>query len=280
MSRTTRPAAAALSSFCSPRPSCPPARSATGKAPPNSRSAAVSERTVRIVLAPLDEKGKPRPGPASTALVELKPDTKLQVRELAEAKEVEVGKLRVRVKPDPLTITVRGPGDKVVQELVIAEADGSVTFRTAAPVLGLGEGGPQFDRRGHLLPPGERPGVAAAVPARDARRHDPQSRSSSAPTAGRCSSTGRSASSTCATGRGGSSRGRTPPGKEPLEVFVVALRRAGRRGRGVLPADGQAGDAAEVGDGLHAVAPHARRAGGAASRSPRRSARRSCRATR
>src|SRR5262249_49024356 len=28
------------------------------------------------------------------------------------------------------------------------DADGSMTFRTAAPVLGLGEGGPQFDRRG------------------------------------------------------------------------------------------------------------------------------------
>ena len=126
--------------------------------------AAVSERTVRIALTPLDEKGKPRPGPASTALVELKPDTKLQVRELTEAQEVEVGKLRVRVKPDPLTITVSGPGDKVVQELVITEADGSVTFRTAAPVLGLGEGGAQFDRRGNLLPPVERPGVAAAAP--------------------------------------------------------------------------------------------------------------------
>ena len=35
-----------------------------------------------------------------------------------------------------------------MQELTIADADGSVAFRTAAPVLGLGEGGPQFDRRG------------------------------------------------------------------------------------------------------------------------------------
>jgi alpha-glucosidase (family GH31 glycosyl hydrolase) len=111
---------------------------------------AISERNVRIILAPLDEKGKPRPGPASTALVELKTDTKLTARELTEAKEVEVGKLRVRVKPDPLTITVSGPGEKVVQELVITETDGSVAFRTAGPVLGLGEGGAQFDRRGHL----------------------------------------------------------------------------------------------------------------------------------
>jgi len=111
---------------------------------------AVGERTVRIALTPLDDKGKALISPASTALVELKPDTKFQVRELAEAKEVEVGKLKVRVKPNPLTVTVTGADGKVVQELVITEADGSVAFRTAAPVLGLGEGGVQFDRRGNL----------------------------------------------------------------------------------------------------------------------------------
>jgi alpha-glucosidase/alpha-D-xyloside xylohydrolase len=121
-----------------------------GESPAELSVATVSDRTVRITLAPLDENGKPRPGPAPTALVERKPETKLQVRELSEAKEVDAGNLRVRVSPNPLTLTVRGPGDTVVQELVIAEADGSVTFRTAAPVLGLGEGGAQFDRRGHL----------------------------------------------------------------------------------------------------------------------------------
>src|SRR5262245_38929431 len=90
----------------------------------------VSERIVRIALTPLDEKGKMRTGPASTALVEQKLDTKLQVRALAEAQDVEAGKLRVRVKPNPLTVTITGPGDKVVQELVIKEDDGSVNFRT------------------------------------------------------------------------------------------------------------------------------------------------------
>jgi alpha-glucosidase/alpha-D-xyloside xylohydrolase len=121
-----------------------------GEGPAELSVSAVSERTVRIALTPLDEKEKPRPGPASTVLVELKPDTKLQVRELTEAKEIGVGKLRVRVKPDPLTITVTGPDDKLVQELIVTEVDGSVEFRTPAPVLGLGEGGAQFDRRGNL----------------------------------------------------------------------------------------------------------------------------------
>src|SRR5262249_40972663 len=80
-------------------------------------------------------------------LVEQKPDLKLRARELTEAKEFSAGKLRVRVKAEPLTISVTGPSDKAVQELAFAE-DGSLTFRTAAPVLGLGEGGEQFDRRG------------------------------------------------------------------------------------------------------------------------------------
>src|SRR5262245_53054677 len=71
-----------------------------GESPAELSVGGVSERTVRIVLAPLDENGKPRTGPPSTALVELKPDTKLQLRELTAAKEIEVGKLSVQVKPD------------------------------------------------------------------------------------------------------------------------------------------------------------------------------------
>jgi alpha-glucosidase/alpha-D-xyloside xylohydrolase len=152
MSRTARPAATALA-FLLIAPSVASAGPLRhGESPASLSVAAIGERTVRIVLTPLDEKGQPRSGSASTALVELKPDTKLEVGALAEARECAVGKLRVRVRPDPLTVTVTGPDQKVVQELVIAEADGSVTFRTSAPVLGLGEGGAQFDRRGRLHP--------------------------------------------------------------------------------------------------------------------------------
>src|SRR5262245_27788324 len=57
---------------------------------------AVSDRTVQVVLAPLDDKGKPRPAPPSTVLVEQKPQLKLRTRELAKAREVSAGKLRVR----------------------------------------------------------------------------------------------------------------------------------------------------------------------------------------
>jgi alpha-glucosidase/alpha-D-xyloside xylohydrolase len=108
----------------------------------------VSERTVQIVLAPLDEKGKPRSAPPSTVLVEQKTQPRLRCRELTEVKPISFGKLEVQVRPEPLAISIRESSGKVVQELTISEADGSLTFRTDAPVLGLGEGGPQFDRRG------------------------------------------------------------------------------------------------------------------------------------
>jgi alpha-glucosidase/alpha-D-xyloside xylohydrolase len=118
---------------------------------------------MQIVLSPLDEKEKARPAPPSTAFVKQEPELKLSCRELKEAREVTAGKLLVTVRPEPLTISVRGPGEKVVQELTFGEADGTLGFRTTAPVLGLGEGGQQFDRRGHLFPMlnGQRPPLLA-----------------------------------------------------------------------------------------------------------------------
>jgi alpha-glucosidase/alpha-D-xyloside xylohydrolase len=111
---------------------------------------AISEHTVQIVLAPLDEKGQARSAPPSTVLVELQSGLKLRRRELSRAETVSVGKLRVGVKPQPLTISVQGPAGKVAQELVFAEADGLMSFRADAAVLGMGEGARQFDRRGGL----------------------------------------------------------------------------------------------------------------------------------
>jgi alpha-glucosidase/alpha-D-xyloside xylohydrolase len=108
---------------------------------------AISERTVQILLAPLDETGQPRQGTPSSVLVEQRSQVKLRGRELTGTKVVQAGKLRLEIKLVPLTITVFGPSNRLVQQLVVA-ADGSIVFRTESPVLGLGEGGQQFDRRG------------------------------------------------------------------------------------------------------------------------------------
>ncbi len=63
---------------------------------------------------------------------------------------VKLGDLRVAFTPDPLAITVTTARGETVQHIAIDRETAVVSFSTgAAPVLGLGEGGPQFDRRGN-----------------------------------------------------------------------------------------------------------------------------------
>jgi alpha-glucosidase/alpha-D-xyloside xylohydrolase len=135
---------------------CPLSRGATnilfGGVPVELTISQVSERTVRVELAPLDEQGQPRTNSPSPALVPFATTEKLRVRELEAEKEVSVGPLRVTVQPQPLIIAVHRADGTLVQELRFDSDNGTnaMLFQTAAPVLGLGEGGPQFDRREQL----------------------------------------------------------------------------------------------------------------------------------
>ena len=66
-----------------------------------------------------------------------------------DGREVEVGGFLVGVVEGPLLVRVRRPGGPVLQEIGIDEATGAATFGMGeGPLLGLGQGGPQFDRRG------------------------------------------------------------------------------------------------------------------------------------
>jgi alpha-glucosidase/alpha-D-xyloside xylohydrolase len=111
----------------------------------------VSERTLGIRLSPSDEQGRPQAAAPSTILAPFSTIEKFRTRELAGTKELRVGRLRVAVRPNPLTVTVRRLDGKLVQELIFDDSRGtnSISFRMDAPVLGLGEGEQQFDRRGH-----------------------------------------------------------------------------------------------------------------------------------
>jgi len=114
----------------------------------------VSEHTVRIELSPLDESGSPRLPAPSSVLVPFPVKEKLRVRGLSRDKQLRLGRLRVAVKAQPLTVTLMRDG-KNVQELVFDDAaatNAGVVFRTDATVLGLGEGAQQFDRRGACYP--------------------------------------------------------------------------------------------------------------------------------
>src|SRR5690348_7428228 len=109
----------------------------------------VSARTVRITIAPLAD-GRTKPTPEDGSLVEhLTSSPPTRITELSKPRRVRAGDLNVSLTPDPLTVRVESSDGHTVQELRIDEATGGVAFPLGdGPVFGLGEGGPQFDRRG------------------------------------------------------------------------------------------------------------------------------------
>src|SRR5207248_8364799 len=62
---------------------------------------------------------------------------------------VHAGDLTITMSVDPLTIRIDAKDGRRVQQLRIDAQTGAIAFALGdGPVLGLGEGGPQFDRRG------------------------------------------------------------------------------------------------------------------------------------
>jgi alpha-glucosidase (family GH31 glycosyl hydrolase) len=113
----------------------------------------ISERTIRIELAQLDDRGFPRTEAPSSDLVTFPSKEKLRIRELGSSKEIRAGNLRVHVQPNPLTISVRRADGSLAQTLTFeASTNAALTFQTDSPVLGMGEGEQQLDRRGKHYP--------------------------------------------------------------------------------------------------------------------------------
>lgn len=113
----------------------------------------ISDRTVRIELFSLDDAGQRRVTEAGTALISFPAVEKLRTRSVAANVELQSGRLRVQIKKEPFSLSIRREDGTVVQELTLGNTtNAAVGFRAEAPVLGLGEGAQQFDRRGALYP--------------------------------------------------------------------------------------------------------------------------------
>lgn len=64
---------------------------------------------------------------------------------------IEIGNSRLTLTVNPVTISVRNNKDKVVQQFVWDAKSSSLSFLIGdSSLFGLGEGGPQFDRRGSV----------------------------------------------------------------------------------------------------------------------------------
>jgi alpha-glucosidase/alpha-D-xyloside xylohydrolase len=111
----------------------------------------VSAHTVRITIQPVRD-GKSQPLEPDGALVEREREPLLaQIRSLPGPRTFKSGNLTVSVFPRPLHIRVETENGRVIQELAVDDASADLLFNIGGGrLLGLGQGGPQFDRRGHM----------------------------------------------------------------------------------------------------------------------------------
>ena len=109
----------------------------------------LSAHTIRLSILPL-RNGRASDIPFDGSLVQKEwsgPVAKLR-GELNE-QSIEWGLLRVHVSPSPLAFAISTDDGKSIQQFGVDSQTGIVSFQSGdSPLLGLGEGGPQFDRRG------------------------------------------------------------------------------------------------------------------------------------
>ena len=113
----------------------------------------VSRNNVRLTVLPV-RNGTAAPIPYDGSLVQKTwgPPI-LKIQSDAKAREVKAGNFVVHVSADPVVFTIGGSDGTVIQQINVDKNTGVVSFATGdAPLLGLGEGGAQFDRRGSIDP--------------------------------------------------------------------------------------------------------------------------------
>jgi alpha-glucosidase (family GH31 glycosyl hydrolase) len=111
----------------------------------------VSPQTVRIAIQAI-ENGQLEPIPSDGALV--KEDWGPPAARLGNfygSRRIKCGDLTVKLSARPLTIRVETKGGRLVQEFRSETSTGNLSFQIGeGPLLGLGQGGPQLDRRGQV----------------------------------------------------------------------------------------------------------------------------------
>jgi alpha-glucosidase/alpha-D-xyloside xylohydrolase len=109
----------------------------------------LSRHTVRLTIAPIED-GRTAPVPLNGGLVNVEA-SRVESRIRRPTRPVRLGDLTIRFTSDPPTIHVDTNRGTRVQKLTLsADAPGLNFQLPEGPLLGLGEGGPQFDRKGSV----------------------------------------------------------------------------------------------------------------------------------
>ena len=235
----------------------------------------ITPQTVRITIQPI-ENGQPLPVPRDGAVVKERwRAPALRWRPIAGTRHVKCGSLTVDVSANPFVMRVSEKGGRVVQQLKLDTATGKLTFQLGdSPVLGMGQGGPQFDRRGSIDRMGNGQGAyrlathGARVPIQFAIG-----------TGGWAIYIHQPLGAFDLTGKEGIFETPNPQSALPLELFVIGASAPAAILGEYAKITGYAGNAAAVVAGLPAIAPHT----GLARGDPRRKrvpfAKRGCPAT-
>jgi len=111
--------------------------------------ASLSPSTVRLTLRPL-QGGQPEAVPYTGALAQDDPGSiRAEGRDASQLSRVTAGDLTVRFTGSPPTILVETLAGETVQRLTLSGTEPGMSFLLPdGPLLGLGEGGEQFDRKG------------------------------------------------------------------------------------------------------------------------------------
>ncbi len=111
--------------------------------------ASLSPETARITIAPIVD-GAVQPLPITGELVqEMLGEPRIRSRSAAQLRRVTAGDLAIAFTDAPPAFTVETRTGTLVQRLVLDSTTPGVSFSPGrGPLLGLGEGGPQFDRKG------------------------------------------------------------------------------------------------------------------------------------
>jgi alpha-glucosidase/alpha-D-xyloside xylohydrolase len=110
----------------------------------------VGRQSVRITLLPLHDPRAAMKVDRSSALdLKGRGNPALVLRSLPQEKTARIGSYDMKLSNHPLRIQVIDDGGVAIQDLKVDPSNGAVTFSLGSgPLFGLGEGGPQFNRRG------------------------------------------------------------------------------------------------------------------------------------
>jgi alpha-glucosidase (family GH31 glycosyl hydrolase) len=113
--------------------------------------APVSPHTFRLTLFALGTGGSLGSIPSNGSLAQeswAAPVAKVQKE---SEQTIAVGNARLKISFHPVKITITNEASALIQQLAWDDSTGALSFLSGnSPLLGLGEGGPQFDRRGSV----------------------------------------------------------------------------------------------------------------------------------